>query len=252
MYLAKRFSREFKYAGTAEINKLNFDGGNSMRRRWGGDEEKRYDVVQPTPIPQPTAYGTVQDWQKAMPLVYQTQSEYLPKFGQLAYDVQKQLYPQVAGLTENLAGQAVEGMKGEVPSDVQQYYSDTLKAQFGRNLMNPQGQQAYGIGMTNLREQYKNYYQNMALQLLGLNPTVANPDYNTMTSNMTAGNTMNFNAGNYGTYASYMRPIVQPNYNQNGWQNTMGAIGGGLAGIGSLYSAFNPRPVNYNSYGYIG
>lgn len=243
--LHRRYAREYQYAGTSEIRKLSFDGGN--RRAWGGDEPQAptYVINQPSTPAAPTAAQTAEEYAKALPIYYETAMKYQPLMAQLEKQTNEQLYPQTAGLQEQIATQAAEGISGDLPSWYKTNVEDTLKSQLGRNLVyNPQAQEHYGLATQQAYQDYGNYWRNLALSAAGRQQLAASPN---LMSSYTPAAQMANTATNYGNYSGAYSSMYGSNLNYNAnlynsqasnysnpWANMAGSIAGGIgSGIGT-------------------
>jgi hypothetical protein len=191
-------------------------------------------IVQPSPPPAPTATQAAEDFSRSLPIYYQTALQYEPKIAQMEYDIQSQLYPQETALRQQIGQDTLAGLRQSVPEWYNQGIRDTLKAQFGRNLVyNPQAQEQYGLATNQAARDWKNYYTNIGLSMAGRIP-VTTP--NNIMSSYTPQANMNFAQQGYGTGAGIYGTQMQNYTSQsqyNPWMNLAGSIGGSIAGAGT-------------------
>jgi len=209
-----------------------------------------------SPAPAPTVGQSAKEYYETIPLQYEMQEKYgqqfneldfqaLQKYGPLINDLmaseQQRLAPNQYALNEDLAQQALEGSKADLPSLMKQSALDTFRSEIGSNVGSPIGAEYTSRNLAQLGEQYRNNYQNMGLSLLNKFPTtpstpnLSNSNLSSQNLNSTYGN----NIGAYGAYNSAMaNSFYQPAPSYSPWGNLMGSIGQGLgmgfgSGIGS-------------------
>lgn len=212
-------------------------------------------VQQPAPPAAPTASDNAAALAAAAPATYQAAATYNPQYAALDYNiaqqygpqyaelykkVNEQLYPETAGLQENLAGQAVQGMSGAVPDAMKQQYIDQLRSELGPNAGSGIGADYVSRGMINQGEQYKNYYQNLALSLAGRQPLgqYATPTGQNVAEGFNYGNVANNAMQGYGSYAGLYGNMYNSNANLQGqnYQSKMNMYGS-IAGAGGVMGA---------------
>lgn len=196
-----------------------------------------------TPAPQaptPQSYGsTIQDYIQNYPQLFELMQKYGPQEATMQKNINETLYPQTAGLQENLATQATQGMNQSTPEWYNQNVRDTLKSQFGRNLVyNPQAQEQYGLATNQAKEDWRRYYQSLGTTLSGKQPlaTYSNnitSQYSPNQATQYAANTYGTQAGIYGNQLSY-NAQMQPYTMSNQLWNLGGSLAGGAAGIGTM------------------
>ena len=188
---------------------------------------------------QPSPQAEAQAWASTLPEVYQAQAQYMPQQAQEQQSIMQQLYPQLAQLPESLATQANQGMQSGMPSWKTQQYQSDMNAQLGQNAGAPIGADYASRGLMQQQQNYKQYYQQMAQGLTGLQG-VANPSLNYMqgyspNSVMQGMNQAYGTAGNiYGSQLGY-------NSQQN--QNMMNLIGTAVTATGSMLKPSAPMPI---------
>lgn len=225
-----RFKREFKPAGTSEFKKLSFDGLNIIRWDSGGGA-----VQAPAAPAAPTTADTLAEYIKNYPQLVELQKRYAPELAATDYGIQKQYQPNQLALGEQLAGQASQGMTQNAPAWYQNNIQDTMKANFGRNLVyNPQAQEQFGLATNQANEDWKRYYQNMGLSLNNRVPLTQNTMQTAQ--GYTPAQALNSAALTYGTQANIygtqggMYNAQYSNPQSNPWANAGGSILGNMGG----------------------
>lgn len=142
-------------------------------------------IEAPAPPPAPSYGATMKDYVENYPAMIAMQQQYAPQLAELEYSLQtqygpqyaalqkqmnEQLYPETAGLQENLAQQARIGMNEGLPQDLRQQYVSDFNAGLGMNANAPIGVSDRNVALTQLNEQWKNYYQNLGLSAAGRQP----------------------------------------------------------------------------------
>lgn len=192
-------------------------------------------IKQPNVPLAPTAEETAQAYASALPIYYQTAMQYEPQMAALEKQINEQLYPNTAGLQENLASQAANGMNA-TPDWYKNQLMDTLKSQFGSNIAyNPQSQEQFGVATQQGLQDYQNYYRNLALQVSGRQALAQSP--NIMQTYTPAANMQN-SATNYGNYSGLYGNMYNVNAQQsqyNPWMNLAGSLAGGISGAATSY-----------------
>lgn len=208
-------------------------------------------VYNPQPAAPPTASQSAAEYAAALPTILKAQLDYQPKFDEAQYQsaatlapkyaqlldaVNRQYYPQTAGLQETLAGQAMQGATAtQIPDYMRKQYVDTMNAQLGTNANAPIGADYVSRGLINQAEGYRQYYQNLGLSLAGRQPLTGAsvPQSNFDVANNTSGNYGNMLQG-YGMYQQAARPITMQKGQPN-WIAGMSAAGNVLQGVGSFF-----------------
>ena len=208
-------------------------------------------IESPAPPSAPSYGATMKDYIDNYPQMIAMQQQYAPQLAELEYGLQtqygpqyaalqkqmnEQLYPETAGLQENLAQQAREGMNSGLPSDIRQRYVSDFNAGIGMNVNAPIGVSDGNVALTQLNEQWKNYYQNLGLSAAGRQPLAQGQQQAFGDPGAGLQGALNYSQGNFGTTmtgygTSLANRIVQPN-NGFGWQDAVG-LGVGAA---SMYS----------------
>ena len=191
-------------------------------------------MSKPTAPTMPTVGGEVKDWASIIPQIYQMQSQYAPLLAQQQKDMLSQLYPTTSGLQENLAKQAVEGMGSDVPDWMRQQYQSNMNAQLGANAGSPIGADYMSRGLLQQKQDWKQYYQNMAYQLAG-RQKLAEPSLDYMSA-FTPGQVMQGTNQIYNTAAGIYGNQLQARTAQNKMMmdllsSAAGAVGGGMMGM---------------------
>jgi hypothetical protein len=163
----------------------------------------------------PSLSSQIQDYINSLPSILQAQQQYGPAFEQQNLATQKtfapqykqlqdSLYPELAGLRDQLFSQATVGAQnGGLPEYMRNQYLDQFRAEVGANNGSGVGADYISRKMLNQAEAYKQYNQNMGMSLIGAQPLYqagqagqsfnANAGYN-------AGSALNYGASTYGNY----------------------------------------------------
>ena len=203
---------------------------------------------------QPTASGSVSDWAKSLPSVYETQLKYAPleaaqqvelaqqyaqPLGEAYLAAQKAMYPEEYALRNDLMNQAQEGMTSDVPDWMKQAYRDEVNANLGTNVGSGIGADYVSRGLLQQKKDWQDYYRNVAMSLSGTQPIyqAQSPSYSNYMSGYTPNSVMGFNAQNYGTYAQAKMQAQQANammpfMYMSGVGNLMRGVGGMASGFG--------------------
>lgn len=213
-----------------------------------------------SPPPAPSAADTAKAWADAMPQVYETEIKYAPlqaqseldllqkyaaPIGQAYKSAMEELYPETAGLQENLALQARQGMTADMPAWMKDAYRDEYSAALGTNVGSPIGADYMSRGMMWEQKKYNDYYRDLALSVSGRQP-LAQPQ-RAQTGNYSQGFTpesvMSYGAQTYGSNTAAYANMYG---SQLGYQSAVrgqnmslagSVIGGGLSAAGSIGAA---------------
>lgn len=182
-----------------------------------GGKSSSPQIVQPTPPPAPPSYGaTLQDYIKEIPNLLSAEQKYGPGFAQSQLDLINQfglptsqallgidqaLYPQTSQLQEAVAGQALQGLGSQLPDQIAQQYQSDFNAGIGANANAPIGVSSRNIGLYNLQEDWRRYYQDLALTTAGRQPLRSGTAPQSGQATQGFGNALNYQASTYGTYA---------------------------------------------------
>lgn len=188
----------------------------------------------------------------------QQQLDLLQQYGlptaEAMQSINQALYPNTAGLQEQLAGLASQGSEGGLPDFLQNKYRDEFSSALGTNVGSPIGADYQSSRMLQLGEDYNRYYQNLGMSLSGRQPLSfgQQPQITNQLSGYTPQGIAQTNAAGYAPYISGWSNAQNQNIAQNNWlySNTgMGRIRdtfmptvaqyGGGQGIGSTVSAFS-------------
>jgi hypothetical protein len=170
----------------------------------------------------PTTSDEIQSWVNALPDIYSAQMKYELPLAQSQKSAMESLYPWTSGLQENLAQQATEGMKSDVPSWMKQEYQSNMNAQLGQNAGAPIGADYMSRGLMEQKQNWKQYYQQMAASLSGKQP-LATPSLNYAQS-FSPQNVMQGMNQNYSVYS---------NTNNNNQNRLMSLLSSVLGSSGS-------------------
>ena len=213
----------------------------------GGDNTPQ--MITPTQPPSAPTYGaTLDDYIKNFPklldlekqygpelaqLQYQLAQQYTPQYAQMMQGVEQQLYPQTSQLQEQVAGQALQGLSSQMPDYMAQQYMSDMNAGIGANANAPIGVSARSTGLMNLQQDWKKYYQNLALTTAGRQPLTQVTIPSTQSASSGLGNALTYSQG---TYGSYVGAFPQQTL-ANAYQSALLPQGTGT-GIGSLTGFF--------------
>jgi hypothetical protein len=141
----------------------------------------------------------------------------------------EELYPQTAGLQENLANQAISGMQSGVPSWMQDQYRSNMNAQLGSNVGSPAGADYMSRGLMQQQQDWRQYYQSMAMSLANRQPLASSSlDY---MQNFSPNAVMQGMSQQYGTQAGiYGNQLQQQAQYGNPLMSAVGGIGGTMFG----------------------
>jgi hypothetical protein len=210
----------------------------------GGDSGQ---IAQPQMPTAPSYSSSIQDYIQNYPELFQLQQQYAPQIAAMQKKTQEQLYPNQAGLGEQLGGIASQGMTTEASDWYTQNTRDQLKSTFGRNLVfNPRAQEQYGVSTQQAAEDWKRYYQNMGMSLAGKQPqygaeTGITQSYQPAQALSYNQNMYNTQAGLYGTNLNAWQ-----NQNTNPWANIAGSIAGGIgSGIGTGVGMYSMKKFGF-------
>lgn len=205
-------------------------------------------IESPAPPAAPSYGATMKDYVDNYPQMIAMQQQFAPQLAQLEYDLQtqygpqyaqlqkqmnEQLYPETAGLQENLAQQANIGMTQGLPDDVRQKYVSDFNAGLGMNANAPIGISDRNVALTQLNEQWKNYYQNLGLSAAGRQPLAQGQQQAFADPMAGLQGALNYAQQGYGTQmqgygTSLANRIIQPGSAGNG--QAIGSIAGGIGG----------------------
>jgi hypothetical protein len=211
-------------------------------------------IQQPqTPAP-PTAGQNMADYVAGLPAMYQAQMEWNPKLAQQQLDLTTQyapqyselmkntnesLYPGITSMNEKLTQQAMSGMDAAVPEAMRAQYLDSLRSEIGGNAGSGIGADYVSRGLVNQNEQYKQYYQNMALSLTGRQPLTQaqSPQFNDVGSGYNYGQVANNNMQGYGNYAGLYGSMYGSNQQAQSelTKAQYGLIGSGIGAAGTMF-----------------
>lgn len=193
-------------------------------------------VVTPEPPAPPSTAGSTREWAESLPLVYQTQLQYMPAFSQMAKNINAQLYPETEGLQENLATQAAQGMTSNVPDWMKEEYQSNMRSQLGTNVSSPIGADYMSRGLLQQKMDWQNMYRQLGLAVSGKQQLVQSPSYSDMYGGYTPAANMGFNAQTYSPYASAGASMYGSQAGLMGQQyaSNMGLAQSGLNTLGGL------------------
>lgn len=216
-------------------------------------------IEQPTPPAAPTTAQNMADYVNNYPAMMALEQKYNPEQAQLQYDLTKQftpqyadlmkqtnesLYPGLAKLNETLTAQAQSGMESAVPESMKAQYLNQLRSEIGPNAGSGIGADYVSRNLINQGEQYKNYYQNMALSLTGRQPLTQaqSPAFQNVGDGYNFGQVAGNNMQGYGSYSSLYGNMYGANASQANarTQGMYGLLGAGMQAGGSMFAATQP------------
>lgn len=171
---------------------------------------------------------------------YSLAQQYAPQYAQLLKQVNQETYPETSGLQENMAKIASQNMSGDLPESLKKQYLDQFRSEVGSP---GSGISADYVSrnMINAAEDYKRYYQSLALSLAGRQPLVSSqvPNFKSTNSLMSPESALGFNQGVYGSQAGMYNSLLSSNtaLAQSGTQGMYGLLGAGLQTAGLMYAA---------------
>ncbi len=204
-------------------------------------------IQAPAPPAPPSVTSSLEDYIKNVPALFQTAQQYQPQFAQLQQQISQQTSPLTAGLQETLAGQAIEGIQGDVPDFVREEYLDNMRGQLGQNVASPIGADDISRKLRAQQFQFKSANQNLALSLAGRQQLVQPPSQEQLLGGFNTGQALGFNQGVFGTQAGMYgqqanMATQQAAINQRGnaansafWGDI---VGGGIGALGSGYGGY--------------
>lgn len=164
--------------------------------------------------------------------------EYAPKYQQLMQETEAAAYPYTAGLQEQLAKRASEGIGGSLTPELEAGYRDRLRSELGPNVGSGVGADYVSRGMIEANQQYQRYYDDLGLSLTGRLPLsqASNPQFRTTSSVLDPNSVMSFNQGVYGTQGSIFSNMYNQQANLQSSRNNMFGqmIGGGVGILGMM------------------
>lgn len=213
-------------------------------------------ISEPNPPAQPSTADAVNAWVQSMPQVYQTQMQYAPlqaqqqvelaqkyaqPYGEALKKANEALYPGTSALQEKLAGQALEGMSGEVPEWYKKQWKDYYNTNLGTNAGSGIGADYVSRGMSEQIKGWGDYYRNLALSVTNRQPLTqaTTPQTTDYMSQFTPTANMNYMANTYGTYGSLYGNMYNTNA-QMAQTNAMmpyaymTGVGNLMGGVGSM------------------
>ena len=208
-----------------------------------------------TPTPQTTA-ESMADYVQSLPALYEAQMQYEPQMQQMNLDMLQQygtqfgeaykgmndaMYPETAGLQEQIAQQASEGMNSEMPDWAKDSYRDEMNANLGTNAGSPIGADYASRGMLEQQKGWQDYYRNLGLSVASKQP-LAQGGTTGQTNYMHGyqpSQGLDYSANTYGNYSSAYANMYGSNQQQAAanQSNMQGYVKMGLAGAGTMMSA---------------
>ena len=197
----------------------------------GGGAES---VPRPEPPKPPSQQEQMESWAKGYPAVAKAQLEYLPEFAFESQRIAEQLYPQTAGLQENLAGQATRGMEQGLSDVERDYYRDQFASGLGTNAGSPMGADYMGRNMLMAQQGREDYWRNVGMSAAGRQPLAAAPQFTDFSGGYTPGASLGYGASVFGTQANiFGSQAGMFNTAQRMKQSGANTMTSGLFGLGS-------------------
>ena len=208
----------------------------------------------PTPPAQPSTADAVNAWTENMPAVFAEQQRQAPLDAQQQLELLQQYgvplaeayratenaaNPEAAQLQRSLTAQANEGMQSDVPEWMQQEYLSNRSAQLGTNVGSPVAADYQSTGLLQQKQEWQNYYRNMALSISGRQPIGSGqaPQTSNYAGGFTPNSVMDFNSSTYAPYASAYSGMYGANANMAASNNRsrMGLISSMIPSFGFSY-----------------
>ena len=195
----------------------------------------------------PSATSSMTDYVNNYPRLMELQQQYAPQeaqmnvdlatkyagqYGQAYLTAQKAMYPEEYALKDTLMTQAQEGMNSQVPQWQQDQYRSDLNANMGTNVGSGIGADYMSRGLQQQQQDWKQYYQNMALSLSGSQPIyqASTPNYTNQLQGYTAGGVAQNNASIFGTMGNIYGTKQQAASAGNPYFNAAAGMGGMVLG----------------------
>lgn len=181
----------------------------------------------PVSIPPPQSIGSaISDYLAALPQLLAAEQQYAPQFAELQRSLESRFYPYTAGLQEQLAQQAAEGINAETPDWMRNEYISNIRAASGENVGSPIAADYESTGLLRLKEDYRNYFRNLGLNVTGRLPLTG---YQSVALSGVPAATQ-YATSNYGSYVNALanQPIIGGRRG-GGWMGALGGAGGGGA-----------------------
>ena len=187
---------------------------------WGGNKMSVTDMgsgKNDTPQP-PSLSDVIGQYNQTLPSVYQTNNSLL-----------NQYYPSLAGLPNQMAQQASQGSQEGVPQWMRNEYQSDLSARLGTNVASPIGADYMSRGLLNQAQQWRQYYQNMGVNLSSQIPALQNA----MTGGYTPSQALSYTSGTYGSYLPQYTAASQYNPTMSALAGIAGTAAGAYFGGGT-------------------
>lgn len=218
----------------------------------GGGGGETTNVYQPTPEKAPSVGQQMNEYVESLPALYEAQMKYDPliaqqqlemmqqyggQYGEAMRGINEALYPETAGLQEQMAGQATERMEAGVPQEQQDAYIDQLRSNLGTNVGSGIGADYTSRGMLQQQQEYQDYYRNLGLSLAGRQPLAQGqqPGTTGYMQQYQPGQALDYGANTYGSYSQASRPMALQPQQKTDWMSSAGSM---MGGFGKMYSAF--------------
>ena len=202
-------------------------------------------ISQPSPPPAPTIGNSISEYVKAVPKLFALQQSQAPQeaalqlrllqeyggpLGEAMQAAQRALQPETSQIQEELAAQAREGIKADVPEAEREQFLSDYRANLGTNIGSPIAAASTSRALALQRLERQNMFRNMGLSLAGRQPLAQPfaPTVTNFTKGFTPGQALGFNQGVYGTKAGIFGTQAGMYNNQPG--SILGQMGGAIMG----------------------
>jgi len=187
----------------------------------------RTEVVYPNTPAAPSVQDSMAQYVQSLPALYEAQMQYEPQlqqqqlamlqqygtqFGEAYKGMNDAMYPETAGLQEQIAQKASEGMSAEMPQWAKDSYRNEMNSNLGTNAGSPIGADYASRGMMEQQKGWNDYYTNLGLSAAGRQPLATGgttPQTNYM-QGYQPNQALSYNSQNYGSYSQASRPFTTP------------------------------------------
>ena len=210
-------------------------------------------ISSPSAPAAPTPAETAAQYAASLPIYWENQLKYAPLEAQQQVDMATQyalplaqaykqandaLDPNTAGLQEQLAAQAGQGMTAGLSDAERQQYTSDLGAQLGSNAGSGIGADYMSRNMLMQQQQRQDYWRNLGLSVAGRQPLTTAQPVNSLNymQNYTPTANANFVGQGYGNYSNAYSSMYGANAQMAGSKNAMTGqiIGGALGAAGTF------------------
>ena len=197
----------------------------------GGGAES---VPRPEPPEPPSLTAQIKEFAAAYPTLAKTQMEFLPMFARASNEVQRELNPIAAGLTEFLAKDSLEGIEKGFSDAEEAAMQDRFQGSLGTNIGAPVGARAVSRQFRLDEAARRDQFRNQALALSGRQPIPQAPSIDQFSGGFTPGSALQFGSNRFNTQANiFGTQAGMFNTAQQARQSGANAMTSGLFGLGS-------------------